>query len=79
MAAVVLTQVRSGYLGRVLVVTAMGLFGFVSILVSYWNWYGFPTDFTIGAVLDEVIGWFLGRPRTGGNRSSRQDPEGRSP
>jgi hypothetical protein len=58
-AALVLTQVRSGYFGRVLVVTAMGLFGFLSILVSYWNWYGFPTDFTIGAVLDEVIGWFL--------------------
>ena len=59
LAALVLTQVRSGYFGRVLVVTAMGLFGFLSILVSYWNWYGFPTDFTIGAVLDEVIGWFL--------------------
>jgi len=59
MAALVLTQVRSGYFGRVLVVTAMGLFGFVSILVSYWNWYGFPTDFTIGAALDEIIGWFL--------------------
>jgi hypothetical protein len=58
-AALVLTHVRSGYFGRVLVVTAMGLFGFLSILVSYWNWYGFPTDFTIGAVLDEVIGWFL--------------------
>jgi hypothetical protein len=59
LAALVLTQVRSGYVGRVLVVTSMGLFGFLSILVSYWNWYGFPTDFTIGAVLDEVIGWFL--------------------
>jgi hypothetical protein len=58
-AALVLTQVRSGYFGRVLVVTSMGLFGFLSILVSYWNWYGFPTDFTIGAVLDEVIGWFF--------------------
>jgi hypothetical protein len=59
LAALVLTQVRSGYLGRVLIVTAMGLFGFVSVLVSYWNWYGFPTDFTIGAALDEVIGWLL--------------------
>jgi hypothetical protein len=28
--------------------------------VSYWNWYGFPTDFTTGAALDEIIGWFLG-------------------
>jgi len=60
LAAVVLTQLRSGYFGRVLVVTLMGVFGFVSILVSYWNWYGFPTDFTMGAALDEVIGWFLG-------------------
>ncbi len=59
LAALVLTQVRSGYFGRVLIVTAMGLFGFVSILVSYWNWYGFPTDFIIGAALDEIIGWFL--------------------
>jgi hypothetical protein len=38
----------------------MGIFGFVSVLVSYWNWYGFPTDFTIAAALDEIIGWFLG-------------------
>jgi hypothetical protein len=60
LAAIVLTQVKSGYLGRVLVVTLMGVFGFVSINVSYWNWYGFPIDFTIGAALDEVIGWFLG-------------------
>jgi hypothetical protein len=59
LAALVLTQVRSGYIGRVLIVTAMGLFGFVSVLVSYWNWYGFPTDFTIGAALDETIGWLL--------------------
>jgi hypothetical protein len=60
LAAIVLTQVRSGYLGRVLVVTLMGIFGFVSINISYWNWYGFPTDFTTGAALDEIIGWFLG-------------------
>jgi hypothetical protein len=59
LAASVLTQVRSGYIGRVLIVTSMGLFGFVSILVSYWNWYGFPTDFILGGVLDEIIGWFL--------------------
>ncbi len=60
MACIVLTQVRSGYVGRVVVVTLMGVFGFVSINISYWNWYGFPTDFTVGAALDEIIGWFLG-------------------
>jgi hypothetical protein len=41
------------------VVTSMGVFGFVSVLVSYWNWYGLPTDFIMGAALDEIIGWFL--------------------
>jgi hypothetical protein len=60
LAAIVLTQVRSGFPGRVLVVTLMGVFGFVSINVSYWNWFGFPTAYTIGAALDEIIGWFLG-------------------
>lgn len=60
LAAGVLSQVKSGYLGRVLIVTLMGMFGFVSINISYWNWYRFPIDFTTGAVLDEIIGWFLG-------------------
>jgi len=58
-AALVLTQVRSGYFGRVLIVTSMGVFGFASILVSYWNWYGFSTEFTTGAAIDEIVGWFL--------------------
>lgn len=58
-AGLILTQVKSGYFARVLIVTGLGLFGFVSVLISYWNWYGFPTDFTIGAALDEVVGWFL--------------------
>ena len=60
LAAVVLSQVKSGYVGRVLIVTLMGTFGFVSINISYWNWYRFPLDFTTGAALDEIIGWFLG-------------------
>jgi len=59
LAAVVLTQVRSGYMGRLLVVTIMGVFGFVSISVSYWNWYGFPVDFTTGEAIMEIVGWFL--------------------
>jgi hypothetical protein len=59
LAALVLTQVRSGYLGRLLVVTLMGVFGFVSISVSYWNWYGFPLDFSTGEAIMEIVGWFL--------------------
>jgi len=41
-------------------VTFMGLFAWVSISVPYWNWYRFPTAFTLGQGIDEVAGWFLG-------------------
>ena len=27
---------------------------------SYWNWYGFPTEFEIAEAVDQVVGWFLG-------------------
>jgi hypothetical protein len=59
LAAIVLTQVRSGYLGRVLVVTLMGLFAFASINISYWNWYHFPAEFTIAAAIEETVGGLL--------------------
>jgi hypothetical protein len=59
-AALILTQVKAGYAGRVLVVVAMALFGFLSISASYWNWYGFPTQFEIGEATDQLGGWLLG-------------------
>jgi hypothetical protein len=31
----------------------------LSIGVSYWNWYGFPLDFTAGEAIMEIVGWFL--------------------
>jgi hypothetical protein len=60
LAGIVLTQVKGGYATRVLVVLLMAAFGFVSINISYWNWYGFPTDYTLGAAIDELGGWLLG-------------------
>jgi hypothetical protein len=59
MAALLLSQVRLGYWGRVLFVTLLGLFAFVTISVPYWNWYGFPTDFTAAEAIDQFAGWFL--------------------
>lgn len=41
-------------------VTIMGLFAWVTISIPYWNWYRFPTSFTLGQGIDEVVGWFLG-------------------
>ena len=58
-AAWVLASVGGGYGKRVLLVALLGLFGFVSILLSYWNWYGFPTDYTVANGATEVVGWLL--------------------
>lgn len=44
---------------RVFIATALGLFSWLTLSVPYWNWYRFPTDFTLGALLEQVIGWLL--------------------
>src|SRR5687768_10380585 len=37
-----------------------GLFAWLSISLSYWNWYKFPTAFIAAEALDQVVGWLLG-------------------
>lgn len=58
-AAWVLASLVGGYGKRVLVVAGLGLFAFASILLSYWNWYGFPTDYTLANGFGEIFGWLL--------------------
>jgi len=59
LAAWLLTNVGAGYARRVLFVTLLGVFGFVTVNVPYWNWYGFPLDFTSAEAIDQIAGWFL--------------------
>jgi hypothetical protein len=59
LAGFLLTFIRSGYWGRVLFVSLLGAFGFLTISVPYWNWYGFPADFTAAEAIEQVVGWFL--------------------
>ena len=42
-----------------LFVTLLGVFGFLTISVPYWNWYGFPADFTAAEAIDQSVGWLL--------------------
>lgn len=64
----------AGFGRRVLVAGALGLFAWLAINVPYWNWYLFPTQFALGALLEGVLGWliagagmawWLGRSRKG--------------
>jgi len=48
-----------GFGGRVLFVTLLGLFTWLMVDVSYWNWYGFPTAYTLANFVDQVVGCLL--------------------
>jgi hypothetical protein len=49
----------AGYLDRVRFVTVVGIFGAIATNVQYWNWYGFPTSYTVTYIAMEAIGFFV--------------------
>ncbi len=58
-AALLLARIVGSYLQRVLMVAALGVFAWLSISISYWNWYGFPTSFILAEGLDQFLGWLV--------------------
>ena len=58
-AAILVSMMIGGWFKRAFAVALIGLFGIVSLLVSYWIWYGFPAQFVCGELITEVVGWFL--------------------
>jgi hypothetical protein len=57
-AACLLAQTRFTSFGsRVLFVIALGLVGWLALSVSYWNWYNFPTTYTLAELAHELIGF----------------------
>jgi len=44
---------------RVVGALAFGLFGWLSDLVPQMTWYRFPSDFIVGGLLEQGIGWLL--------------------
>jgi hypothetical protein len=59
LAAIIVSQLRPGFIVRVASVVLLGLLASVMTLVPYWNWYGFPTDFTLAQIVDHTVGWLL--------------------
>ena len=58
-AAWVLARGAFGFGKRVLIAGALGVFAWLAVSVPYWNWYMFPTDFTLSGLLELLIGWLL--------------------
>ena len=57
--AVLAANLAGGYLRRVMLVTLIGPVAWLSLEVSYWNWYGFPGAFVLAELAMETIGWLL--------------------
>lgn len=48
-----------GYGPKVLFVTLLGLLPGFDVDAGYWNWYGFPGDYTVAVMADHLIGWLV--------------------
>jgi hypothetical protein len=59
LAAILVSQLRPGFLVRAVCVTLVGILASIMTLVPYWNWYGFPTDFTLAQTVEHTVAWFL--------------------
>lgn len=48
-----------GFMPRVGFVALMGAAAVITTNVSYWNWYGFPTDYTLAYGAIEIVGYVV--------------------
>jgi len=69
-AAWIASMIAMGFVTRAAAVTAIGFSAGIATNMSYWNWYGFPLDYTLAQVTIELvsgivaglaIAWWLGR------------------
>lgn len=49
----------SGFISRLLAVSLLGPISWLSISASYWNWYGFPRDYSLAAFVMETACWII--------------------
>jgi hypothetical protein len=52
-----MTASATTYGTRVMIIILIGLFAEIYINMPYWNWYGFPMNYTIGHLLGGVLSW----------------------
>lgn len=58
-AAVVISWLAVSFGRRIVAALLIGLVGWLSIDVSLWNWYGFPTSYMLAQGIDQAVGWLL--------------------
>lgn len=58
-AAWIVGRLVGAYFARVIATAIFGLLAWLSLSVSYWNWYKFPGAYILGEGIDQVVGWFV--------------------
>jgi hypothetical protein len=53
------TAAASSYIARVAYCGMLGIFVSVSVHMVNWNWMEYPPDYTVGWIIDTVIGWLV--------------------
>ncbi len=60
LAVFLLAQTRvAGYAARVGFVTVLGILAALPSNLSYWNWYGFPTSYTVAYMASQILGFVV--------------------
>ncbi|PWK89809.1 hypothetical protein [Fulvimonas soli] len=57
--AFVMTLAALTFRQRLGLALAAALFAWLGVQVPYWTWYRFPGDFTLAALVEQVVGWLL--------------------
>ena len=59
-AAFLVAQLRPmRFARRAACVTLLGVLAWAAVVFSEWNWYGFPVAYTLGAFVDQGVGFAL--------------------
>ncbi len=49
----------TSFASRLAFVTVIGALAAITTNVEYWNWYGFPANYTAATIADKVIGFLV--------------------
>ncbi|CAG0978121.1 hypothetical protein PHYC_01615 [Phycisphaerales bacterium] len=59
LAAILVSWLTCGYAGRLIACLFMGVFAWLTLEVSYVNWYNFPWQYAWGSLIDQGGGWLV--------------------
>ena len=59
LALILMSVATAAFLPRLAVAAGVGLCAVLATNVSYWNWYGFPLDYTLAYMATDFVGYLV--------------------